>query len=109
MTVFATIAFATFLLENDNLLAFYKGSEDFTYNLCAFHGGSANFNCLIGLSEKNAVELNLVSFFDSFAEIVNIQELLRLCLELLSLDFYDSVHLLLIGFQVIPAGERMEL
>ncbi len=36
---------------------------------------------------------------------MNIQELFRLCLELLSLDFYDSVHLLLIGLQVIPAGE----
>ena len=94
MSVFATIAFAAFLLENDNLLAFYKGSEDFTYNLCAFHCGSANFNCFVGLSEEHAVKFDLVSFFNSFAEIVNIQELFRLCLKLLSLDFYDSVHLL---------------
>ncbi len=75
MTVFATIAFAAFLLEDDNLLALYEGSEDFTNNLCAIHGGSANFNCFIGLREENTVEFNLVTFFDCVAEIVNIQEL----------------------------------
>ena len=105
MTVFATIAFAAFLLENDYFFTFHEGSKHLANNLCAIHGGSANFNCVIGLSEKHTVKFYLVSFFNCFAEIMNIQELLRLCLELLSLDFYDSVHLLLIGLQVIPAGE----
>ena len=92
MAVFAAIAFATFLLENNHLFTLYERCQNLTYNFCAFYCGSANLYCIIGLSEENAVKFNLVTFFDSFAEIVDIQELLRLGLELLSLDFYDSVH-----------------
>lgn len=93
MTVFATIAFATFLLEHDYLVAFYKRGKYFTHYFCAFYGGGANLNVTISVSEENAVEFNLVTFFNGFAEIMNIQELFGLSLELLSLDFYDCVHL----------------
>ena len=89
-----TIAFAAFLLENDHLVTLYKGSEYFTHYFCAFYGGGAYLNVTIGISEENAVKLNLVTFFNGFAEIMNIQELLGFCLELLSLDFYNCVHCL---------------
>lgn len=92
MTVFTAIPFATFLLENDDFVALYKGNEYFTHYFCAFYCGSAHLNGAIGVSEENAVKFYFVSFFGVFAEIMNIQELVGLCLELLSLDFYNCVH-----------------
>ena len=93
MTVFATIAFAAFLLENDDFVSLHQRGCNLAYYFCSFNGGSADFHVTVGVSEENAVENNLFAFFDSFAEIVNIQELAGFSLELLSLDFYDSVHL----------------
>ena len=76
MTVLATIAFAAFLLEDDNLVALYEGSEHFTNYFGAVNCRSANLYRTVGFSEEHTVKLNLLSFFDSFAEIVDIQELL---------------------------------
>lgn len=95
MTVFATITFAAFLLENDYLFTFHKWRENFTYHLCAFYYGSANLNGSVGISEEHTVKFNLVTFFSIFAEIVNIQELFGFGFELLSLNFYNCVHLLI--------------
>ncbi len=94
MAVLATIAFATFFLEDDYLLALYKRLENLANHLGTLYGGGTYFYCVVGFSEEHTVKFYCVTFFVSIAEIVNIQELLRLCLELLSLDFYDSVHLL---------------
>ncbi len=94
MTVLTTVALAALLLEDDYLLALYEGLENLANDLCSFEGGSTNLNSVIGFGEENTVELDGVTFFVLVTEIVNIQELLRLCLELLSLDFYDSVHLI---------------
>ena len=61
----------------------------------AFDNGSTNFNCfVVGLSEEYTVKFYSVAFFGCLAEIVNVQELSGLSLELLSLNFYDCVHLL---------------
>lgn len=94
MAVFTTIAFAALLLEDDYLLALYEGLENLANHLGTLDSGSTYFYCVVGFSEEHTVKFYCVTFFVSIAEIVNIQELLRLCLELLSLDFYDSVHLL---------------
>ena len=94
MTVFTTIAFAAFLLKHDYLVTFYERSKNFAYYFCTFYGRSAHLYSAVGFREKNAVEFNLVTFLGLFAEIMNIQELLGLCLELLSLNFYNCVHLL---------------
>ena len=93
MAVFAAIAFAAFLLENDDFVTFYEGHEHLANYFCAFESGGANFHRVVGLSEENAVEFNLVTFFNGISEIVNIQELVRFSLELLSLNFNDCVHL----------------
>jgi len=106
MAVLATIAFATLLLEDDYLLALYEGLENLANHLCTLYGGGTYLNCVVGFSEEHTVKFHCVTFFVSIAEIVDIQELLRLCLELLSLDFYDSVHLLFCVLQVIPSGEQ---
>ena len=108
MAVFAAIAFATFFLENDHFFTFYERCEHLTYNLGTLYNGSTYFNCIIGLSEEHTVKFDLVTFFNCFAEIVNIQELFRLGLELLSLNFYDSVHLLIICFTGYSGGRMSQ-
>ncbi len=92
MTVLTTIAFAAFLLEDDNLVTFYEGKGYFTYYLGAFYGGSAYLNISIIVGEENLVEFNHVTFFDIVAEEMNVQELAGFCLELLSLNVYNCVH-----------------
>lgn len=105
MTVFATIAFAAFLLENNHLVAFEESgfncfatavvsfvSCNFANNLCAFNGGGANLYGAVIVDEKNAVELYGLAGLYLIAEIVNIQEAVLFCLELLALNFYDNVH-----------------
>ncbi len=105
VTVFATIAFAAFLLENDNFVALKKSGfcffattvvglvrSYFTYYFCAFHGGCAYLDITIGVNQQNAVECYGIACFGSVAEIVYIQELAAFGFELLSLNFYNCVH-----------------
>ena len=92
MTVLATVVVATFLLENDNFIAFYEGTLYLANNFCPFYGGRAYFHGTVGINEEDLVEFNDFAFFFLVAEIVDIQEFACLGLELLSLDFYDSVH-----------------
>ncbi len=92
MAVFTTIAFATFLLENDHFFTFYERCENLTNHLCAFYCGGAYLYSTIGISEENAIKFDSVTFFGCISEIMNIQELASFCFELLSLDFYNCVH-----------------
>ncbi len=92
MAVFAAIAFATLFLEYDHLVALYEGFGYFANNFCAFNGGSADKHFAVFVGEEHAVELNGVTSLGLFAEVVNIQELTFFSFELLSLDFYDNVH-----------------
>lgn len=96
MAVFAAIAFATFFLENNHFVTFYEGSSDLAYNFCSFNGRSADFHGTVGISEEYAVKFDFVTFFYLLTEIVDIQKFVFFSFELLSLDFYDNVHLLLI-------------
>ncbi len=93
MAVFAAISFATFFLENDHFLALYKGSEHFTFNFSAFNGRRTDFDVAVGIEKKHFVESDSVALFHFVAEMMDIQELALFGLELLSFDFYDSVHL----------------
>lgn len=95
MTVFAAVAFATFLLEYDYFVALHEGSCHFADNLCAFDCGSAYLNGTVYIGEEHAVELYAVAFFHCFTKVVYIQEPIFFGLELLTLDFYDYVHFVL--------------
>ena len=92
MAVFTAIAFAALLLEYDNLVAFNEGFGYFANNFCTFYGGSTYENFAVFVGEENAVELHGVTGLGFFAEVVNIQELAFFGFELLSLNFYDNVH-----------------
>lgn len=93
MTVLATVVVATFLLENDNFIAFYEGTLYLANNFCPFYGGRAYFNGTVGVNEENAVEFYGLALFFLVAEIVYIQELACFGFKLLSLNFYNCVHL----------------
>lgn len=92
MTVLATIALAALLLENDYLVALHEGVGDFAYYFGSFNGRCAYLNGTVGVNEQNAVKLYGLAFLHLVAEIVNIQEAVLFCLELLALNFYDNVH-----------------
>ena len=102
MAVETTIAFATFFLENEYFVTFYEGFLDLAYYFCSFDGRSADFNGTVGISEENTVELDSVAFFYLLAEEMNIQEFVFFSFELLSLNFYDNVHLMLYVLKVNP-------
>ena len=94
MAIQATIAFATLLLEDDHVFTFHEGSLNLANNLCTFDGRCANLNGTVGIHEQNAVKLYRVAFLALVAEIVDIQLLALLGTELLSLNFYNCVHLI---------------
>ena len=93
MTVQTAIAFATLLLEDNHVFTFHEGSLYLANNLCTFDGRCANLNGTVGIHEQDAVKLYRVTFLALVAEIVNIQLLALLGAELLSLNFYNCVHL----------------
>ena len=93
MSVLTAVVIAAFLLEYHNLVAFHEGTFNLANYFCPFYGGRADLNGTVGVYEKNTVELYGLTLFCLVAEEVNIQELAGLSLELLSLDFYDCVHL----------------
>lgn len=104
MAVLAAIAFATLLLEDDNFFTFHEGTFYLANYFCPFYGRSADLNGTVLVNEEHAVKLDRLAFLDILAQEVNIQELVLFCLELLSLNLYDYVHLLMIILQVNPSG-----
>lgn len=96
MSVFTAIAFATFLLENNHFFTFYERHKHLAIYFCTFHGRHSDFNVAVGIKKKHFVESDCVTLFHFLAEMVDIKEFSFLSLKLLSFDFYDSVHLLLI-------------
>ena len=106
MAVETTIAFATFFLENEYFVTFYEGFLDLANYFCSFDGRSADFNGTVGISEENTVKLYCVAFFYLLAEIMNIQEFVFFSFKLLSLNFYDNVHLMLYVLKVNPLRRR---
>lgn len=102
MTVETAIAFATFFLENDHVFTFHEGINYLAYYLCAFYSRSTYLNCAFSVNEKNLVKFYSCAFFH-ISDVVNKQLLASLGAELLSLDFYNCVHLLIV-LKVGPYG-----
>lgn len=94
MTVQTAIAFSSLLLEDNYMFTFYEGSLYLANYFCTFYGRCAYLNGTVGVNEENVAEFNCVTFFNLVTEILDIQILACLGLELLSFNFYDSVHLL---------------
>ena len=92
MAVFAAIAFATLLLEDDHFVTLYKRGCNLAYYFCTFDYRCADLNGTVGVNEQDAVEFNRLTFLDFFAEVVYIQEAVLFSFELLALNLYDNVH-----------------
>ncbi len=102
MTIETAIAFATFLLENDYVLTLNEGINHLANNLSTLYGGGTYGYVTIGVNQQNLVELYCVAFVH-IGDVMNIQLLASLGAELLSLDFYNCVHLIIV-LKVGPCG-----
>ncbi len=90
VTVAFTITFSSFLLEDDDTFAF-EMREDFANDLCTFYGGSTNFYGSVVVDQQYFVKLDSSTLLS--VQTVNIESLAGFGFELLSLDFYNYVHL----------------
>lgn len=90
MTVAFTITFSSFLLEDDDTFAF-EMREDFANDLCTFYDGSTNFYGSVVVDQQYFVKLDSSTLLS--VQTVNIESLAGFGFELLSLDFYNYVHL----------------
>ena len=92
MAIETAIAFATFFLENNHVFTFHEGINYLANYLCALNGGSTYGYITFSVNEQNLVKFYLVAFVH-ISDVMNIQFLASLGAELLSLDFYNCVHL----------------
>ena len=99
MTVFATITFATFFLENDYFFSFNERKKNFTLNFSTFNGRCTDFNVAVGIDKENFVESDCVTLFHLIAEVVDIEVFTLFSFELLALDFYNCVHFICLNYQ----------
>lgn len=93
MAVKTAIAFATFFLENNHVLTLYEFFFYLANYLCAFYGGRTYLNSAFCVNEQHFVELYFFAFL-CVGDVVNEQVLTSFSLELLSLNFYNCVHLI---------------
>ena len=106
MTVETTITFATFLLENDHFVTLHEGLHHFTLHCGPFNGRSTDFYVAVGIKKKHFPKCDLVTCLYLFAEMVNIQKFAFFGFELLSFDFYNSVHYSYYIFVITTARRR---
>ncbi len=92
MAVETTIAFATFLLEYEHFVSLYEGFEHFALYFGTLNGGCAYLYGTVGVYEEHFVEADCFALLNLVAEMVYIQILAFFGFELLTFDFYDSVH-----------------
>ena len=92
MAVQTAIAFATFLLEHEHFVALYEGFEYFAFHFGTLYGGCAYLHGTVGVYEKHLVEAYCLTLLYLVAEMVYIQILAFFGFELLTFDFYNSVH-----------------
>ena len=93
MSVKTAVAFAAALLEHNHLVTLNERNENLALYFGTFHGRCSDLHVAVDIEKKYSVEAYSLSFLHIRAEMVDLQELAFLGLELLSLDFYDSVHL----------------
>lgn len=96
MAVFTTIAFATFLLEDYHFFTFYEGKKNLAVYFSTFNGRCTDFNVAVGIDQKHFVECDCIAFFNFVAEMVDIKVFTLFSFELLSFDFYNCVHLIVL-------------
>ena len=87
------IALAALLVEDEHLVALHERTENFAYYFCSFNSGSADSDGAI-VHEQHLVEFNSLAAFCAL-NVVHEELLAFFHLELLTVNLYDCVHLLL--------------
>lgn len=101
MTIAFAVTFSSFLFEDNNSFTFYETflsvsvvRYDLANNFCSIYGRSTYSNCTVFIDEQHSFEFENCTVFSS--QVVNEQFLTCFGFELLSLNFYNNVHLLII-------------
>lgn len=94
MAVLLLVALAATLLEDDDLVALDERDEDFGLNLGAADGGSADGDLAVVVDEENFLELYAVTLV-FLGEVMDEEGGVLLDFELLTSNFYDCVHCIL--------------
>ena len=94
MTVLLAIVLAALHHEDDYLVTLYEWVHYFYYYFCTLYSWCTDSDCAVFVNEQNLVELNSLTCL--YILDVMYEELLALlCLELLTVNFYDCVHLII--------------
>jgi len=92
MTVTLTRVLATLHLEDDDLVTLHQRFHNFTYYFCTLYGRCTYLYCAVSIYEQYFVKFNSLACFHIF-NVVNKKLLALFGLELLTLNFYNCVHL----------------
>jgi hypothetical protein len=103
VTIQLAMAFSPFLMENQHFITFYQWRQNFTNDLCSFYSWGAYLNYSILVYQQNFVELDRLAVFHC-VNVMDKQLFSLFSLELLTVDFYDYVHLSLIINRLCPGG-----
>jgi len=103
VSVLLAIVLAALHLEDNHLVALNERVHNFYYNLCTFYGGCAYLDSAVGIYEQHFVKFNSLAGFHVL-DVVNEELLALLYLELLTLNFYNCVHLICLYLGVFPPG-----
>ena len=92
MTVQFTITFSSLLVEDQHLITLYQRRQYFAYYLCAFYGRNTYFYFTIVVNQQYFFKFHNSTAF-CVLNVMNEQLLSFFSFELLSVNFYDYVHL----------------
>jgi hypothetical protein len=96
VTVLLARVLAALHLENDDLVTLYKRIHYFYHYLCTFYLGCTDSHCAVIIYEQHLVEFNSLTGLYIF-DVMNEELLALLCLKLLTVNFYDCVHFIVIN------------
>ena len=95
MTVLLTVIFSALHLENNYFVTLYEGVDNFTDYFCTFYGRCTDLHCALVVDEQYFAELNSLALSRIF-DVVNEELFALFCLKLLTVNFYNCVHLFIV-------------
>ena len=99
------VALATTLVEHEDLVALYERSLHLAHYLCALNCRSTYGYCTFIVNQQYFLKLNCLLSL-SVLNVVNEETFALLCLELLTVNFYDYVPLFLLCIKRVSTTGR---
>ena len=93
MTVLFSETFSSFLVEDDYFFTFYQRRNYFANNFCAFYSRKTYSYVSFVVNQENFFKFNCCTAF-CVLDVVNEQFFASFCFELLTVNFYNCVHLI---------------